>query len=190
MSNFKKIALGASAAAVALGVSLGATGAASATETAATAAPAPTATSAAAAETPTGDDATKEHKGGHGRGGGVDAAGLAARLGLDEAAVTDALKAARDTARTSVGTTDGGKPDREALESAVVASLAEALGVEEATLQTAIDELEAEKEAERSAAVQKRLDAAVTDGSLTQTEADGAAKALKLGILGGAKGRG
>jgi hypothetical protein len=38
---------------------------------------------------------------------------------------------------------------------------------------------------ERAAALRERLDAAVTDGSLTRQEADGAAKAVDLGILGG-----
>jgi hypothetical protein len=200
MSNAKKIALGASAAAVALGVSLGVTGIASATETTTT--PAPSSTSSAAADTPSRDGATggpangaadgagKDHKGGHGRGGGVDAAALATKLGVDEATVTDALETARDAARTSVETAEGERPDREALQSAVIASLAETLGVDEASVQSAIDELEAEKKAERSAVVQELLDAAVTDGSLTQAEADGAAKAVELGILGGGKGRG
>ena len=188
MSTPKKIALGASAAAVALGVSLGATGMASA----ATADPAPTSTSSATAEATTGDETAMDRKGGprHVRGqGGVDAAALATKLGVDEAAMTDALQATRDAAKAHTETTEGEKPDREALQSAVAASLAEALGLDEATVQTAIDELQTEKKAERSAAVQERLDAAVTDGSLSQAEADGAAKALELGILGGG-GRG
>lgn len=74
---------------------------------------------------------------------------------------------------------------RDARKSAIVTLLADALNLEEAAVQAAISELAAEQKAERSAAVQDRLDAAVADGSLTQAEADGAAKAFKLGILGG-----
>jgi hypothetical protein len=192
MSNGKKIALGASAAAVALGLGLGTTGLASA----ATTTPAPSASSSATAETPA-EDATrgermKEGRGGHGlRGGGVDAAELASKLGVEEAAVSDALQVARDAAMAGAdtGANTGEKPDREAMEASLVTSLAEALGLDEATVQTAFDELRAEKQAERSAAVQERLDTAVADGSLTQAEADGAAKAVELGILGGG-GRG
>lgn len=188
MFTSKKVALGAGAAAVALGLSLGATSMASA----ATTTPAPTATSSATAGTAAGDDATTdaaphEGRGGHGHRGGIDAAELASQLDLDEATVTEALETARDAARDSI-TAEGEKPDRAALESAVVAALAETLGVEEAAVRTAVDELEAAEQAERSAAVQEKLEAAVADGSLTQAEADGAAKAVELGLLGGGRG--
>jgi hypothetical protein len=97
--------------------------------------------------------------------------------------VQDALQSSREDASSQEDT--GGRPDRSALQSALAASLAEALGLDEATVQTALDDLEAERRAERSADLQGRLDAAVADGSLTQDEADGAAKAVELGILGG-----
>lgn len=184
MSNGKKTTLGASAAAVALGLSLGATGMASA----ATTTPTPSASSATA-ETPanaTRGEGMKEGRGGHGpRGGGVDAAELASKLGVEESAVSDALQTARDAAMADTGE----RPDREAMEASRVTSLAEALGLDETTVRTALDELSAEKQVERSAAVQERLNTAVADGSLTQAEADGAAKAVELGILGGG-GRG
>lgn len=180
MLNKKKIVLSASAAAVALGLGLGATGMASATTATA---PASSATSTDASVTATGDEANlKGPRGGHGR---VDAAELAEKLGVDEAAVTDALATAAKSAKADIETVEGERPDREALKSAIVASLAETLGIEEATVQAAIEELKSERQAERAAAVQERLDAAVADGSLTQAEADGAAKALELGIIGG-----
>lgn len=185
MLNRKNIALGASTAAVALGVSLGATGMAWATTT-----PAPSASSSAVAGTSSDSGSTgermKDGRGGHGLRG-VHVADLAAKLGVDETSVSDALQAARDAAMATSGTETGEKPDREAMEASLAVSLADSLGLKQAAVQTAIDELKAEKEAERAAALQERLNAAVTDGSLTQAEADGAAKAVELGLIGGGK---
>ncbi|MDQ0734901.1 hypothetical protein [Arthrobacter agilis] len=168
MIQRRKMALGIGAAALVAGTSLGITGMANA---ATTATPEPSASASAA------PDAEGRGGGGGRHGGGFDAAALAEKLGVEEAAVQDALQSSREDT--------GGRPDRNALQSALAASLAEALGLDEATVQTALDDLEAERRAERSADLQERLDAAVADGSLTQDEADGAAKAVELGILGG-----
>lgn len=175
MSQRRKIVLGVGAAALVAGTSLGVTGMANATTTVS---PEPPASAS-------GEPGTEiRGGGGSGRhGGGFDAAGLADKLGVEESAVTDALRTARDGIRSDGDTSTG--PDRDGLRSALAASLAEALGLDEGTVRTALDELRTEKQQERSAAVQDRLDAAVTDGSLTQEEADGAAKAVELGILGG-----
>ncbi|WP_104179726.1 hypothetical protein [Arthrobacter sp. B0490] len=173
MSQRRKIALGVGAAALVAGASLGVTGMANATTTAT---PAP---SASASATPGG-----EVRGGFGRhGSGFDTAALADRLGLEEAAVEEALL----TLRGEVPARDdaGARPDPDALQSELAASLAAALGVDEATVQAALAELGAEHQEERSAALQERLDAAVADGSLTREEADGAAKAVELGVIGG-----
>ncbi|BBE22859.1 hypothetical protein MN0502_17420 [Arthrobacter sp. MN05-02] len=172
MIQRRKIALGFGAAALVAGASLGVTGMANA----ATTAPEPSA-SASATPGEGGGSGSGRH------GGGFDAASLAEKLGVEESAVSDALQAIRDEARA--GKDAGGTPDRDALRSALAASLAEALELDEATVQGALDELRAEQQEERSAALQERLDAAVSDGSLTQEEADGAAKAVELGILGG-----
>lgn len=175
MSQRRKIALGVGAAALMAGASLGVSGMANA---ATTATPVPSASAPAEPGT--------EGRGGGGlgrHGGGFDAAGLAEKLGVEESAVTDALQAARGDIRSGADT--GTRPDRDALQSALAASLAEALGLDEGTVQAALEELRTEQQQERSAAVQERLDAAVTEGSLTQEEADGAAKAVELGILGG-----
>lgn len=175
MIQRRKIALGVSAAALVAGASLGVTGMASAATTA-TSEP-----SASASATP-GDG---NHDGGFGRHGrgGVDAGSLADKLGVEESAVSDALETIRDEARS--GDDDGTRPDREAVQAALAASLAEALELDESTVQAALDELRTEQQEERAAALQDRLDAAVTDGSLTRAEADGAAKAVELGIIGG-----
>lgn len=174
MSQRRKIALGIGGAALVAGTSLGIAGMANATTTAT---PEP---SASAPATPGADG----RDGGFGRhGGGFDAAALAAELGVEESAVQEALQAARESAPPRDDT--GGRPDRAALQSALAAPLAEALGLDEATVQAALDALAAQHQEERSADLQARLDAAVADGSLTQEEADGAAKAVELGVLGG-----
>lgn len=175
MIERRKIALGVGAAALVAGASLGITGMANATTTA-------TATPSAGASATPGEEGRQG--GGFGRHGrGFDAANLAEKLGVEEAVVSDALQAAREEARSEADA--GGTPDRDAMSSEVAASLAEALGLDEVTVQAALDELRTEQQQERTAALQERLDAAVTDGSLTQEEADGAAKAVELGILGG-----
>ncbi len=173
MIQRRKIALGIGGAALVAATSLGIAGMASAT----TATPEP---SASASATP----GTEGRGGGSGRhGGGFDAAALAEKLGVEESAVEDALQSVRGSAPSREDT--DGKPDRAALQSGLAASLGEALGVDEATVQAALDALEAEQREERSADLQERLDAAVAEGSLTQEEADGAAKAVELGLLGG-----
>ncbi|WP_104119218.1 hypothetical protein [Arthrobacter sp. B1805] len=174
MMERRKIALGVGAAALVAGASLGVTGMANATTTAT-----PSASASATSDEASGGQG---HGGGFGRGPGFDPAGLAEKLGVEESAVTDALQALRDEARPDEEA--GGTPDRKDRPD-VAASLAEALGLDEATVQTALDDLRTEQQEERSAALQERLDAAVADGSLTQEQADGAAKAVELGILGG-----
>ena len=188
MSVAQKITLGAGAAAVAAGLTLGATGMAWAAEES----PAPTSTSTESASPDASgatDAPTREGRGGPGHRGGVDSAALAEKLGVDEAAVTEALTAARDAAKPDAEGTPGEWPDRAAMESGLVTSLAASLGLDESAVRTAIDDLRAEQQADRTAEVTERLDAAVADGSLTRVEADGAAKAVELGLLGGGGGR-
>jgi hypothetical protein len=175
MIQRRKIALGAGAAALVAGASLGVTGMADAT----TATPEPSVSASA-------EPREEGRGGGSGRhGGGFDPAGLAEKLGVGESEVTDALQSLRDEARSGADADARTRPDREGMRSDAAASLAEALGLDEATVQTSLDELAAEQQEERSAALQERLDAAVSDGSLSQAEADGAAKAVELGILRG-----
>lgn len=177
MLNKRKVVLGAGAAAVAAALSLGAAGMASA-ETTSTA----EVTSTAAASPGEGGGPG----GHHGGRGGFDAAALAAKLGVDETAVTEALQSVRENLEAERDASTE-RPERAEMESMMSAALAEALGVEEAAVQTALDELRAEKSEERAAEIQDKLDAAVTDGSLSQAEADGAAKAVEKGIIGGGR---
>lgn len=178
MLKSRKLAIGTGAAAVAAAVSLGAAGMAFA-ETTTT----PEVTSSSTSSTQPGGGFGGHHGG---RGGSFDAAALATKLGVDEAAVTEALQTVRESLRSEAETT-GERPDRSAMQVALAAPLAEALGLEESAVQTALDEVRAEKQAERSAELQDRLDAAVADGTLTQAEADGAAKAIEEGVIGGGR---
>lgn len=187
MSRRTKIALGLGAAAVAVGAGLGLAGMASATTTPS---PAPTTSSTA----PGGNDADGHgmRGGRHGHGGaefGARAKDLAAKLGVDEAKVADALKVFRDANRPATPPAtppaDGQKPDRAAMQKALAASLAKSLGIDEAKVTAALDELRTAEHAEHAAALKSRLDQAVKDGTLTQTEADAVTKAAEKGVIGG-----
>ena len=86
--------------------------------------------------------------------------------------MTEALEAFRTANKPADGTDSGQRPDRSALESALAASLAKSLRIEEAKVKTALEEIEAAEQSERAEALKTRLDAAVKDGTLTQAEAD------------------
>ncbi|WP_024820959.1 Clp protease N-terminal domain-containing protein [Arthrobacter sp. 31Y] len=188
MSKTKRITLGVAAGALALGAGLGATGIATAATT-----PSPSATSSpgATSSTDTGTPADRGGKpGGHGPGRdrGQIAAELATKLGVDEAKVTEALKAFREANKPTTPPAEGAegtKPDRTAQDAALAKSLAESLGVDEAKVTTALEEIRAAGQAERSAALKTKLDKAVTDGKLTQAEADAVTKAVEAGVIGG-----
>lgn len=190
MNRMKKVALSLSAGAVALGAGFGVTEMAAAT----TATPTPPPTSSS----PSGTPAPDGHrfgwgKHGHGHGDrGVQAAALAAKLGVDEARLVDALRAFREENRpsgpkTDGQGTDGQKPDRAAKEAALAASLAKSLGLDEAKVKTALEELRTEAQKSRAAALKPRLDQAVADGTLTQAEADAVTKAVEQGVIGGGR---
>ena len=76
-------------------------------------------------------------------------------------------------------------PDPEKREAALAKALAEKLGVDEATVTKAFDEIRAARQADRAAEVKTKLDAAVKDGTLTQAEADAVTKAIEKGVIGG-----
>ena len=180
MSKTKKITLGVTVGALALGAGLGVTSVASATST-----PTPSATSSTEGSTP---DGGQGRHGGHGRDGVQIASALATKLGVDESKVTAALKAFRDankpTSPPAEGT-QGTKPDRTARDAALAKSLAEALGVDESKVTAALEEIRTEAKAARSAELKTRLDKAVSDGKLTQAEADAVTKAVEAGVIGG-----
>ncbi|MGO4250081.1 hypothetical protein AB4Y87_23040 [Paenarthrobacter sp. RAF54_2] len=180
MSKTKRITLGITAGALALGAGLGVTSIASATTT-----PTPSATSSADATMPPEGHG---RPGGHGPDRGQLAADLAAKLGVDEAKVTDALKAFREANKPTTPPTqgtEGTKPDRTAQEAAMAKSLAAALGIDESKVTAALQEIRTAAQEERAAALKTRLDKAVTDGKLTQAEADAVTKAVEAGVIGG-----
>lgn len=191
MVRTKRITLGLTATALALGAGIGIAGVASATTTPT---PTPSASSSTLADGST-SAATADGKGmrgGHGHGGfrGVEAAELATKLGVDEAKVTEALKAYRDANKPPTppadGTkTEGTRPDPAAKQAELAKSLAATLGIDEAKVTAALEELRTAEQADRAAALKTRLDAAVTDGKLTQAEADAVTKAVQSGVIGG-----
>ncbi|HAG58628.1 MAG TPA: hypothetical protein DIT15_09310 [Arthrobacter bacterium] len=187
MVRTKKITLGVTAAALALGAGIGVAGMASATTT-------PTPTPSAGSSTSAGGTPStapmdgKGMRGGHGRGGfglvGDDAAELATKLGVDQAKVTDALKAFRAANKPATPPAEGTKPDPTAMQAELAKSLAASLGIDEAKVTAALDELRTAEQTERAAALKTRLDKAVTDGKLTQAEADAVTKAVQNGVIG------
>ncbi len=134
------------------------------------------------------------HRGGPGRGPHDSdlAQKLAEKLGVDQAKVTEALKAVREankpTSPPSAGASPSERPNRPdpaTRDAALAKQLAEKLGVPEANVTKALDEIRAERKTERAAELKNRLDAAVKDGTLTQAEADAVTKAVEKGVIGG-----
>jgi hypothetical protein len=115
----------------------------------------------------------------------MDAAELATKLGVDEAKVTEALQAFREANKPTTPPAEGEKPDAATREAALAKSLAASLGIDEAKVTAALDELRTAEQAEHAAALKTRLDKAVTDGKLTQAEADAVTKAVEAGVIGG-----
>lgn len=179
MRRTKKMTLGMSAAALALGAGIGVAGMASATTT-----PTPTPSASVGGSTGTDQEGMGRH-GGRGGHGMEQASELAAKLGVDEAKVADALKAFREANRPTTPPAEGQKPDPAAREAALAKSLAASLGIDEAKVTAALQEIRSEEQAEHAAGLKSRLDKAVADGKLTQAEADAVTKAVQNGVIGG-----
>ncbi|MBB1501071.1 hypothetical protein H5397_06440 [Propioniciclava sp. MC1683] len=180
MKNIQKIGLGLGATALVLGGAAGFAGIAQAADP--TADPTPAATTPAAGQQQGWGRAEMRGE----MRGGMQAAQLAEKLGLDEDKVADALQAAHDALREAHQADDTTtRPTLEERRAELAAELAKALGVNEATVTEALTALDAERDATRAAALQDRLDQAVTDGKLTQTEADAVKKAVEAGVIGG-----
>ncbi|WGY00192.1 hypothetical protein QI633_16795 [Nocardioides sp. QY071] len=130
-----------------------------------------------------------------GRGGpgpGLDPAALAKALGVSENDLTDALDAVRDQLRPDAAAepaegesptppTDAERAEREA---ALAKALAGELGLDQAKVTAALDEVRAAHEAERRQDLSDRLDEAVTDGDLTADDKASVLKAYDAGVLG------
>lgn len=187
-SNARRTALGASLGVVLVGAAVGAAGIASAAPT-----PAPSSAPSSTTAVPSASAPALPGPGGHGpgrQGGDRLAQQLADKLGLDqtkvEAAVREAREASRPSTPPSAGSTPGvptTRPDPAAHDAALAKVLAPKLGVDEAKVKTALDEIRAAREAVRTKALDDRLAAAVKAGTLTQTEADAVKKAVGLGVV-------
>lgn len=174
---------------LALGAGVGVAGVAAADET-------PSPSPSASPSSGTSQDAPGGRgAGGPGRGGDRLAAPLAEELGVEESAVTEALRTAREEQPRPERDDSGTQPteeEREAAraerEAALVTSLAGSLDLPEADVQTALDAVQAARDEEHSAALDERLTQAVEDGTLTRAEADAVAKAVGAGVVGGGHG--
>ncbi len=131
------------------------------------------------------------HRGGPGRGPRDSdlAQKLAEKLGVDQAKVTEALQAVREankpTSPPTAGASPSERPDPATRDAALAKQLADKLGVTEANVTKALEEIRAERQTERAAALKSRLDEAVKAGTLTQAEADAVTKAVEKGVIGG-----
>lgn len=194
MTPKKKAASVAAATAAAAAIGFGVSGAAQADTTTPT--PSPTATSTRGS----GDAGGSSSRAGHGPGGrhggglgrGVDLSSLATKLGVDQAKLETALAAVRDEMRPA----DGVKPDATTTpdptvrDNELATKLASKLGIDVAKVRAALTGLRTAAEADRSKAFDDKLATAVTDGKLTQAEADAVKKAAAAGVIGMGGGMG
>lgn len=120
--------------------------------------------------------------------GGALVPRLADKLGVDESAVRDAMKEARDSLKSEWRSGDRSGPPPwaggpGAMREVMVDTFARALGVSPNEVTSALEEIRSEAQADREAALQDRLDKAVSDGTLTQDEADAVMKAAREGVI-------
>jgi hypothetical protein len=185
----KLVVASAAAGALALGVGLGIAGYAAADPTSS---PTPSPSSSSTAD-PGQRSGPAGHGGRFGRGtADADLAQLLAeKLGVTQAEVTEALKAIHEENKPSADPTAKpspeapARPDPSQREAELAQQLAEKLGVDEAKVTKAFEEIRAARQADRAEALQSRLDAAVKAGTLTQGEADAVTKAVEKGVIGG-----
>ena len=113
-----------------------------------------------------------------GHGPGLDSTALAKALGVSEDDLKDALDAVRDELRPDAA-------ERAEREAALAKALAEELGLGEAKVSAALEDVRAAHEAERRQDLSDRLDQAVSDGTLTTGDKASVLKAYDAGVLGG-----
>lgn len=189
MPAARKTAIAVASGALALGAGLGITGLAYADPT-----PTPSATSTPSTIAPNMSTPSGTPSAGTERGGWPGARGtrgqvgdlaqeLASKLGIDEAKVAEALRAVRDENKPSNPPDAANRPDPTERATALAKALASKLGIDEAKIKAALDEIRTAHQAEWSAAVKTKLDAAVKDGTLTQAEADAVQKAFDKGVI-------
>lgn len=195
----KKVAATAAVGAAAVAIGMGVSTAARAADT-----PTPTPTTTQSSS-PGGGMPGLDHKGrGWGPGGrlglGADLSQLATKLGVSESKLQTAFQAIRPTLKDELKSLrhsgkSGSATDRTALRDQFQQKLADALGkqlgIDSAKVKAALQQLEAAREAEVKQSFNDRLDQAVKDGKLTQSEADAVKKAAAAGVIPyGGPGRG
>jgi hypothetical protein len=185
----KKTALAVAGGVLVVGAGVGAA-------TVASADPTPSANpSASASSGVTPGTAANPPKGKHGwRGERMSADDLATKLseklGVDQAKVAEAIKAYRDANKPTPGTKPdpSTRPDPSAREAALAKAVADKLGIDEAQVKTALDEIRSEAkraaQAQGETRLKERLASAVKGGTLTQSEADAVLKAYQKGVIG------
>ena len=176
----KSVAIGLSAAVLTAGIGLGVSQIANADQST----PTPTPSASASASSSPGS----HHKGdakGHGprARGSEDLSTLASKLGVDETKLKEAMSAARKEVGDSDRTSRPTKAERTAQREAYVKALAKELGVDADKVTTALKEIAQEQREARQGEEKERLAKAVTDGTLSQAEADAVQKALDEGIV-------
>ena len=108
---------------------------------------------------------------------------LASKLGVSQDKVTSALKEIREENQPTSKPDPSQRPDLAARDAALAKALAAKRNIEEAKVKAALDEIRSERQAAEAAALKERLDAAVAAGTLTQTEAEAAQKAVDKGVI-------
>lgn len=204
----KKLAIGGAAVLTTAGISLGLTQLANADSSS----PKPTESPSVSVATGQADNRQGGHIDGQ-RGGmrglrGIDTAALAQKLGVEESNLKEALQSIQQSQKPGGGpgqnqssgnhtdqATEGGEGQPPAAppggsgpgdrDAEIAKAVAQALGLDESTVTAAIQEV-------RTEANKKVLDQAVSEGKLTQAEADAVTKAAAAGIveLHGAGGNG
>jgi hypothetical protein len=174
----KAFVVSTAVAVTALGAAVGVSSLASAGPT-----PTPTPSGTPSAGTP---DSTPTKAGdgpGHRMRGEQFAQELAGKFGVPQDDVATALGEIREENQPTSRPDPSQLPDPAERDAALAKSLAEKLNIDEAKVTAALDELRSERQAARAAALEERLDAAVTAGTLTQAEADAVQKAVDKGVI-------
>jgi len=108
---------------------------------------------------------------------------LASKLGVSQDQVASALDEFWDENRPSAQPNPDQRPDPAERDAALAKALATKLDIDVAKVKVALDEIRAERQAERAAALKDELDAAVQAGTLSQAEADAVLKAVEKGVI-------
>ena len=98
---------------------------------------------------------------------------------------TDPVNIGNQEEMTMLELAEAEKDAAAAREAALAKSLAESLGLDEAKVTSALQEIRSDEQSEHAAELKTRLDKAVGDGKLTQAEADAVTKAVQNGVIGG-----